>query len=150
MPGRRIRIVCLAAPLALVGLLFLGRPAVAQVVDRDDAYRSPTGLLLEMLLDETNLGSDEVEVGILTFPPGSESAAHVHGSTEIFYVLEGQLEHIVNGERHVLEPGMMGWVRPPDSVVHRVSADAGPTKALVIWAPGGEAGRITRNWERVR
>jgi quercetin dioxygenase-like cupin family protein len=103
-----------------------------------------------MLLDESNLGSGEVEIGILTFEPGSESAAHVHGSTEVFYVLEGQLEHIVNGTSYMLEPGMVGWVRAPDRVTHKVSAEAGTTRALVIWVPGGEAAGITGNWERVR
>jgi len=111
-------------------------------------YKSTTsGTTLRMLLDEDNLGGAEVEIGEITFPPGADSGDHPHGSTEIFYVLSGELEHIVNGKSYVLKPGMLGFVRPPDRVNHRVGSN-GPAKALVIWAPGGEAGRIVGNWER--
>ena len=57
--------------------------------------------------------------------------------TEIFYVLDGDLEHIVNGESHRLAPGMLGYVNPPDMVSHRVDPDGPPARAVVIWAPGG-------------
>jgi len=43
----------------------------------------------------------------MTFPPGTNSSEHPHGVTEIFYVLEGELEHIVNGDSHMLTPGML-------------------------------------------
>ena len=111
-------------------------------------YKSPTsGTTIRMLLDESNLGGTEIEIGEITFAPGTNSGDHPHGSTEIFYVLSGELEHIVNGERHVLKPGDLGFVRPPDVVNHKTS-NAGPTKALVIWAPGGEAGRVLESWEK--
>ena len=49
--------------------------------------------------------------------------------TEIFYVLEGELEHVVNGESHTLMPGMLGYVKPPDRVNHIVAPDGSPTGA---------------------
>jgi quercetin dioxygenase-like cupin family protein len=112
-------------------------------------YQSPNGgTQIKLLLDESNLGGTEIEIGEITFPPGANSGSHPHGSTEIFYVLEGELEHVVNGESHVLGPGMLGFVRPPDSVNHIVPGDQ-PVKALVIWAPGGEAQRIVSRWDRI-
>lgn len=112
-------------------------------------YQSPTsGTTIRMLLDEGNLGGNEVEIGEITFAPGTNSGSHPHRSTEIFYVLSGELEHIVNGESYLLKPGMLGFVRPPDEVNHVVPGDE-PVKALVIWAPGGEANRILGNWDRV-
>lgn len=150
MLARLTRIVVPLLAVVTCGLFVMPSGAAAQAVDRDEVYESATGTTLEMLLDESNLGGSEVEVGVLTFQPGSESAAHVHQSTEIFYVLEGQLEHIVNGQSYLLEPGMMGWVRAPDRVTHKVSEEAGPTRVLVIWAPGGEAAGITGNWDRRR
>ena len=42
---------------------------------------------------------------------------------------------------------MVGIVRPGDVVVHRVISDV-PVKALVIWAPGGEADRIAGNFHQ--
>lgn len=89
-----------------------------------------------------------MEIAELTFQPGSESAAHVHRSVEIFYVLTGELEHIVNGASYILTPGMLGFVRAPDSVTHKVRPDVEPTKVLMIWAPGGEAAGLTSVWER--
>ena len=64
-------------------------------------------------------------------------------------MLSGELEHIVNGERHLLKPGMLGFVRPPNKVNHVVPGDE-PVKALVIWVPGGEAGRVLKSWEKQR
>lgn len=113
-------------------------------------YESPTsGTRIELLLDESNLGGGELEIGEITFPPGTRSGDHPHGSTEVFYVLEGELEHVVNGESHLLKPGMLGFVRPPDRVNHVVPGDE-PVKALVIWAPGGEAQRIVGSWTRIQ
>lgn len=114
---------------------------------QEPAYVSPGGTKLRVLLDQASLGGAEVELGEITFAPGSDSGDHVHGATEIFYVLSGELEHVVNGKSVMLGPGMLGFVRPPDSVRHRTKPGA-PTKALVIWAPGGEAARITSRWKR--
>jgi quercetin dioxygenase-like cupin family protein len=104
------------------------------------------GTEIRMLLEEANLGSDEIEIGVITLPAGAGMNApiergHSHGAIEIFYVLEGELEHVVNGTPYLLKPGMLGVVRPHDSVGHRVPGDI-PMKALIIWAPGGEAQRL--------
>ncbi len=106
---------------------------------------SEGGLTIKMLVERSNLGGGEVEIGEITFPVGSGAGrrGHHHERIEIFYVLSGRLDHIVNGESHLLDPGMVGIVRPGDEVVHRVVSDS-PVRALVIWAPGGEADRIAR------
>lgn len=113
----------------------------------DATFVSPRGTKLKVLLAEPNLGSREVEIGELTFAPGTDSGEHAHGVTEIFYVLSGELEHVVNGRSQILTPGMIGFVRPPDKVRHK-TGPGGPTNALVIWAPGGEVARITGTWRR--
>ena len=107
------------------------------------------GFSIKMLVEQSNLGGDEVDVGEITFPVGSGagSRSHTHGAVEIFYILSGQLDHIVNDTSHVLDPGMVGIVRPGDGVIHRVLSDV-PVKALVIWAPGGEADRIAGNFRQ--
>ncbi len=121
--------------------------ALAQSVEKGTSWVSPSGTRLRVLVDKGNLGGEEVELGEITFAANGDSGDHGHGSTEIFYVLEGELEHIVNGKSYLLKPGMVGYVRPPDRVRHKV----GPAgaKALVIWAPGGEGSRITAgSWKR--
>lgn len=146
-------LACLcAATLLLPGSLPGQQPS-------DDYARSSSGtreitlgggLRIKLLLEEANLRDSELEVAEITFPAGSQGGGHRHGSTEILYVLEGTLGHVVNGEVHRLEPGMVGVVKPVDEVAHRVLSD-GPVRALVLWLPGGEADRIApeERWTRV-
>ena len=108
-------------------------------------YRSPGGTTLRLMIDETNLGS-EVSLGEITFPANSDSGDHAHGAIEIFYVVSGELEHVVNGKSEILKPGMSGYVRPPDKVRHKT----GPTgaKAVVVWVPGQEGRAVASRWQR--
>jgi quercetin dioxygenase-like cupin family protein len=119
--------------------------AVAQNQPSLGTYRAASGATLRLLLDESNVGK-EASVGELTFPPNLDSGEHAHGSIEMFYVLSGELEHVVNGKSEFLKPGMAGFVRPPDKVRHKTGA-AG-AKVVVIWVPGDEAQRIISRWTR--
>ena len=95
----------------------------------------------KLLLDQSNLGGSELEAAELTLPAGTQVGSHHHGSLEVIYVLSGVYGHEVNGKLYLLKPGMVGIVRPGDSVRHLVPKGA-PAKLLIIWAPGGEAKRI--------
>jgi mannose-6-phosphate isomerase-like protein (cupin superfamily) len=100
------------------------------------------GTAIKVLLEAANLGSGGVEVAEITFPVGTNPPSdHRHGAVEIFYVVEGVLGHVVNDVEHRIEPGMVGVVKPGDTVIHRVLSDV-PVKAVVMWLPGGEADRI--------
>jgi len=91
---------------------------------------------IKVLLEQANLGSAGAEVAEIFFPPGFQGTTHPH-ELEIIYVLEGELDHIVNGGSHILKPGMIGVVREPDLVVHRTNSPEG-VRVLVIWPLGGE------------
>lgn len=119
--------------------------ATAQSGKTGDTYRSPGGTTLRLLLDDSNVGP-EVSVGELTFPPNADSGDHSHGAIEMFYVLSGELEHVVNGKSYVLKPGMTGYVRPPDKIRHKTGA-AG-AKVIVVWVPGDEAKKIAARWTK--
>jgi quercetin dioxygenase-like cupin family protein len=108
-------------------------------------YRSPSGATLRLMLDQSNVGP-EISVGELTFPPNADSGEHAHGAIEIFYVLSGELEHVVNGRGQILKPGMVGYVKPPDKIRHKTGA-AG-AKVVVMWVPGAEAGKIVSRWTK--
>ena len=126
-----------------------GAGMLAQSATNVMSYQSgPDGSRLDVLFDGPTMGAD-VDVARLTFPPGTNSGGHKHGVTEIFYVLEGTLEHVVNGESHILTKGMLGYVKPPDTVNHIVDPNGPPAEALVIWAPGGEAARLASRWQRI-
>lgn len=143
------RSVAVRTTLTLLAALALPTAIVAQ--ESGDYARSSDGVrvlelgggtTIEVLLDASNLGSDAVEVAEITFPVGlNPPRGHSHGTTEIFYVVEGTLGHVVNGEEYRIEPGMVGVVKPGDEVIHRVLGNE-PVRALVIWVPGGEADRI--------
>jgi quercetin dioxygenase-like cupin family protein len=108
-------------------------------------YRAPSGATLRLILDSANVGP-EVSLGELTFPPNGDSGEHTHGSIEIFYVLSGELEHVVNGKSQILTPGMVGYVKPPDKIRHK-TGPAG-AKVVVMWVPGAEAGKIIARWTK--
>jgi quercetin dioxygenase-like cupin family protein len=108
-------------------------------------YRAPGGTTLRLMLDESNVGG-EVTLGEMVFPANSDSGDHKHGATEMFYVVSGELEHVVNGKSELLKPGMAGFVKPPDSVRHK-TGPAG-AKVVVVWVPGDEGKKIAARWKR--
>ncbi len=130
---------------ASVVLLLSAAPLSAQSEKPNPTYRAPGGVTLKLLLDDTNVGP-EVSVGEMSFPPNSDSGDHVHGAIEIFYVVSGEFEHVVNGKSQILSPGMTGFVRPPDTIRHR-TGPAG-ARVLVIWVPGDEANKIAARWQK--
>lgn len=101
---------------------------------------------IKVLIEESNLGSKGVEIAEIYFPPGWQGQPHPH-ELEIIYVLEGELDHIVNGESHILEPGMIGVVRARDRVVHKTNSEGG-VRTLVIWPLGNEVGPMSNSGMR--
>jgi len=91
---------------------------------------------VKVLVEEANLGSPGAEVIEIYFPPAYESRSHFH-ELEILYVVEGELEHIVDGVSNILKPGMIGIVRYPNEVIHKALSEDG-AKVLVIWPLGKE------------
>jgi len=127
----------------LVGCL--GTAGSAQTRLQGVTYRSPSGTTLRLMIDETNLGA-EVSLGEITFPANSDSGEHQHGAIEMFYIVSGELEPVVNGVSQKLTPGMSGFVKPPDKVRHK-TGPAG-AKAVVVWVPGDEGRRVASRWTR--
>ena len=130
---------------ALALIATVATTAAAQAERQGTLYRAPSGVTLRLLLDDSNVGP-EVTVGEMTFPPNIDSGDHTHGAIEMFYVLSGTLEHIVNGKSQLLTPGMTGYVRPPDKIRHKTGADG--AKVVVIWVPGEEGKTIAARWKR--
>ena len=108
------------------------------------------GTVIRILVEKSVLGDSSVEIAEATLPVGAGAgpASHRHGTTEMIYVVSGELDHVVNGTAHRLTPGMVGIVKPGDTVIHRVVGQA-PVKLLLIWAPGGEVDRLSQRF-RVR
>ena len=136
--------------LSLVAITVLlcaavGSHAQTRPASQGRTYQAAGGTKLRLMLDESNLGP-EASLGELTFPPNSDSGEHTHGAIEMFYVVTGELEHVVNGNSQLLKPGMAGFVKPPDRVRHK-TGPAG-AKVVVMWVPGEEGRRIASRWSR--
>jgi quercetin dioxygenase-like cupin family protein len=134
------------AALGVAVAVCLGSHGAAQSdKPQGTTYRAPGGTTLRLMLDESNIGSD-VSMGEITFPPNSDSGDHQHGAIEVFYILSGELDHVVNGKSQILKPGMAGYVKPPDKVRHK-TGPAG-ARAVVVWVPGEEARKIASRWTK--
>jgi quercetin dioxygenase-like cupin family protein len=103
---------------------------------------------MRVLADETDVRGPEVEIVELKLPPNSDSGDHRHAVTETFYVLEGDMEQVINGTPVKLSPGMSATIRSTDQVRHK----SGPNGArvLAVWAPGGEIARVAARWKPQR
>ncbi|HEY7287204.1 MAG TPA: cupin domain-containing protein [Vicinamibacterales bacterium] len=130
---------------AVLALAFGSSPSAQSGKTQGSTYRSPGGTTLKLMLDDTNVGP-EVTVGEMVFPPNQDSGDHQHGAIEMFYVVSGELDHVVNGVSHVLKPGMTGYVKPPDKVRHK-TGPAG-AKVVVVWVPGEEGKKIAARWTK--
>jgi len=119
------------------------QPATSGPASR--TFVSPSGVQMKVITDDKDLKGTEVEIAELTFPPNSDSGDHRHAVTETFYVLEGDLEQVVNGTPEKLTPGKAVSIRSTDQVRHK----SGPkgAKVLVVWAPGGEIARVAARWK---
>jgi quercetin dioxygenase-like cupin family protein len=107
------------------------------------------GTSIRILVERSVLGDSGVEVAEATLPVGAGAgpASHRHGTLEMIYVISGELDHVVNGTAHRLTPGMVGIVKPTDTVIHRVVGQA-PVKLLLIWSPGGEVERLAQRFRQ--
>lgn len=148
-----MNVVCVAM---LSACCILARPAYAQdstAYQRSSAgtrvLENDAGTSIKVLVEASVLGSTGVEIAEATLPAGSGAgpASHRHGSTEMIYVISGELDHVVNGQTHRLTPGMVGIVKPNDTVIHRVVGQS-PVKVLLIWAPGGEVERLATRFRQ--
>ena len=141
--------------LAIVALCVMSINANAQ----DSTYRrsssgtrileNDAGTSIKILVENVVVPGTGVEIAEATLPVGSGAgpAPHRHGVMEMIYVISGELDHVVNGEAHRLTPGMVGIVKPADTVIHRVVGQT-PVKMLLIWAPGGEVERLAQRFRQ--
>ena len=107
------------------------------------------GTTIKILVENVVVPGAGVEIAEATLPVGSGAgpASHRHGVMELIYVISGELDHVVNGEAHRLTSGMVGVVKPADTVIHRVVGQS-PVKMLLIWAPGGEVERLAQRFRQ--
>jgi quercetin dioxygenase-like cupin family protein len=75
----------------------------------------------------------------VTFAPGQESIPHVHPGSVFAYVLEGEIESQMEGEKPVRYKAGQSWYETPKQphVLARNVSDTKPAK-LLVWLMGDE------------
>ncbi len=154
MPLRHtVRVALSSTVFALWGFVFLPNQSLAQEVQRfvspkqAKVFTDPQSKSqIKVLINEQLGGTKDVTIAELVIPPGVDVPDHIHQSTEIFYILSGELEQTSDGKVQKLTAGMACLV-PANSTTHHKVTSKEPVRALVIWAPGGEEKRITERWE---
>jgi dihydroorotase/N-acyl-D-amino-acid deacylase len=121
------------------------QPTAPTAPNAPRSFVSPGGTTMKVITSEAEVRGNEVEIVELVLPPNSDSGDHRHAVTETFYLLEGDMEQVINGTPVKLTPGLAATIRSTDQVRHK----AGPkgAKVLVVWAPGGEIARVTARWK---
>lgn len=135
--------------LSLLGSQALAEDTVRFVYPQETpTYVEPNSKsTIRVVIDEHLGGTKDVSIAELTIPPDVDVPDHVHQSTEIFYVLSGELEQTSEGKVQKLTAGMAALV-PANTTTHHKVTSKEPVRALVIWAPGGEEQRIVKDWEK--
>ena len=150
-------ILCLSRWMSLAvilaGLVSVVPTALAGEVSRfvrpeqATTYIDPvTKTEVTILIDQHLGGTTELTLGYLVVPPGVDVPNHIHQSTETFYILSGEMEQTSEGKVQTLTAGMACLVPANTTTRHTVKSEE-PVHALVIWTPGGEEERITKEWQ---
>jgi len=106
------------------------------------------GTSIKLVNGETGAGNVDVHINLLNEDSGP-GEIHYHAHAEnVYVVLEGTLEVVIEGERHLLGPGEVGWIAP--GVVHTAgnAGLGGVTRILEIYAPAGEDFHALPDWPR--
>lgn len=76
----------------------------------------------------------ELTVGLAIFDAGKSNAEHIHPNCEeIVYVLEGEVEHTLGGQRTTLRAGDLIVV--PRNVPHRLlNSGSAPVRACIVFS----------------
>jgi mannose-6-phosphate isomerase-like protein (cupin superfamily) len=75
-----------------------------------DGYRGGNihGISLKMLVDRM-LGAQHMTLFMVEFQPGGEGNVHDHPFEESYFILRGEAEAVLDGERYAVGPGDIVW-----------------------------------------
>jgi len=124
----------------------MGAPAVSGSMAT--AVLAYSGVALEMLVDQ-RLDAQLHTMFMVDYQPGAVAHPHDHPFEESYYMLEGEIDVVADGDRYTLRPGDFFWTAT--GCVHAFYEVQG---AFVRWletsAPGPPARhsyRFSRDWD---
>lgn len=84
-------------------------------------------------VDILTMAGERMMISLVEFQPHARVETHSHPHEQCGYLLEGELEFTIGGEKHKVLPGQM-W-RIPGGVPHSAVAGDQPVKALDVFHP---------------
>ena len=110
-----------------------------------------SGIVVKMLVDQ-RLDAQLSTMFMVGYAPGGVAHPHDHPFEESYYMLEGEVEVVADGDRHTLRPGDVFWTGV--GTIHAFYETRGER---VLWletsAPGPPARhsyRFERDWDYLR
>jgi len=110
-----------------------------------------SGIVVKMLVDG-RLDAQLSTMFMVAYAPGGVAHPHDHPFEESYYMLEGEVEAVADGERHTLRPGDVFWTGV--GTIHAFYETRGER---VVWletsAPGPpnrHSYRFERDWDYLR
>jgi quercetin dioxygenase-like cupin family protein len=110
-----------------------------------------SGIVVKMLVDK-RLDAQLSTMFMVGYAPGGVAHPHDHPFEESYYMLEGEVEVVADGDRHTLRPGDVFWTGV--GTIHAFYETRGER---VLWletsAPGPpdrHSYRFERDWDYLR
>jgi len=90
--------------------------------------------ILKQLLNGRGIKNKEVQMEIVTFSPGSVSSPHRHPCPTFGYLLQGELESVFEGVRHIYKTGDSFYEKPNGlHSLTRNNSKSEPARLLVFF-----------------
>ena len=95
------------------------------------------GTGIKLVNEETGSPGLDLHLNVINDDSGPGEVHFHRRADNVYVVLEGVLEVVVDGERHLLEKDDVGFI--PAGLVHTAGSAGGhgPTRVLEIYAPAG-------------
>ena len=90
--------------------------------------------ILKQILNGQGINNKEVQMEIVTFAPGSVSSPHRHPCPTFGYLLQGELESVFEGVKHVYKVGDSFYEKPNGlHSLTRNNSKSEPARLLVFF-----------------
>ena len=132
---RKMKVNGAAIKSSLVVVLLIGPISYVNAQTNQNQPKAKAGqitekYLLNQLLNENGIANKEVQIEVVTFPPGSASPAHRHPCPTFGYVLEGEIESVFEGKKHLFKRGDAFYEKT--NGLHAVTRNNDPKKSAKL------------------
>jgi quercetin dioxygenase-like cupin family protein len=130
--------------------LKLGAPVDAPTVSASmaTALLAYSGIAVKMLVDQ-RLGAQLANMFMVEYQPGGVAQPHDHPLEESYYVLEGEVEFVADGQSHLLGPGDVAWagVGCVHAFYNRADGRVRWLETQAPLPPAAHSYRFDRDWD---